>query len=136
MNPIIVLDSTNGTVGTLVDISGAGFDPISTVTVTFDGATEATVTTTQAGTFLNVQFNIPLSSSIGPHTVKASQGGNSDSKTFTVTSSTTPAITLIPTSGPVGTSVDITGTGFSPNFAVTITFEGKYCAYGPISSHN
>ena len=52
------------------------------------------------------------------------QGSNSASKTFTVTSSTVPAITLNPTSGPVGTPVNVTGTNFDPNSTVTITFGG------------
>ena len=45
----------------------------------------------------------------GSKTVEATQGSNSASKTFTVTSSTIPTITLNPTSGPVGTSVTVTG---------------------------
>ena len=44
------------------------------------------------------------------------------SKTFTVTSLLLPTIILNPTSGPVGTSVNITGAGFDPSSNVDITF--------------
>ena len=91
--------------------------------VTFDGAPAATVTSSPTGTF-DTNFNVPLSSSIGPQDVVATQGSNSASKTFTVTS-LVPVIILDPISGPVGTSVDIIGTGFSPNSTVTITFGGS-----------
>jgi hypothetical protein len=37
----------------------------------------------------------------------------------------TPKITLSPSSGPVGTSVTVTGKGFSSGQTVTITYDGK-----------
>ena len=42
------------------------------------------------------------------------------------TSSGSPVITISPSSGPVGTSVDVTGTGFTPLSVVTLTFEGSF----------
>ena len=124
MNPIILLDPESGPVGTSVNITGAGFDPSSTITIEFDGnpvaTSPSTVTDTPAG-FFTATFNVPLTSSNGPHTVKASQGGNSDSKTFTVT----PDISLNPTSGLVNTLVIVTGTGFDPDSNVIITFAGN-----------
>jgi hypothetical protein len=41
---------------------------------------------------------------------------------FTTTSTGSSAIILNPTSGPVGTTVTVTGTGFDPNSDVTINF--------------
>ena len=70
-------------------------------------------------------FNVPLSSSLGDQTVKATQGSNSASKTFKVTALVNPIISLDPTSGPVGTSVDIEGAGFDPSSTVTIKFNGS-----------
>ena len=123
LTPVIILDPTSGPVGTPVDITGAGFTPSSDVTVTFAGAPVATVTTTPIGTF-DTNFNVPLSSSIGDQTVKATQGSNSASKTFTVTPLLGPVVLLDPTSGPVDTPVDITGAGFAPSSAVAVTFAG------------
>ena len=135
LNPIIFLVPDFGPVASSVNVTGAGFDPSSTVTVTFDGAPALlSQYTSPTGTF-DTNFNVPLSSSIGPQDVVATQGSNSASKTFTVTS-LVPVIILDPISGPVGTSVDIIGTGFSPNSTVTITFGGSHCDYNPISSQN
>ena len=96
----------------------------STITIEFDGLTVATQTSTPNGGFTTT-FNVPLSSSIGDHTVKATQGSNSDSKTFTVTALVNPVILLDPASGPVGSSVEISGAGFAPNSIVTIKFNGS-----------
>lgn len=122
MLPIIFLDPNSGPVGTSVDIAGAGFDPSSTITIEFDGSIVATVTSTPNGGF-NATFNVPLSSSIGDQTVKATQGSNSASKTFTVTSLTTPIIVLDLNSGPVGTQVNVTGKGYAPTSTINITFD-------------
>ena len=113
---------------TSVTVTGNGFDPISTVVITFGGSTVATVTPTSNGGF-TATFRVPLSSSIGDQTVKATQGSNSASKTFTVTALVNPIIFLDPTSGPVGTSVDITGAGFDPSSTITIEFDGTTCCY-------
>ena len=132
-NPTISINPTSGPVGTSVTVTGNGFDPISTVAITFGGSTVATVTPNSTGGF-TATFNVPLSSSIGDQTVKATQGSNSASKTFTVTALVNPIIFLDPTSGPVGTSVDITGAGFDPDSTVTITFDGDHCNYNSESS--
>ena len=87
--------------------------------------------TTTTGIF-NATFNVPSGSSSGDHTVKATQGSKSASKTFTVG----PVITLNPTSGPLGTPVDITGTGFSPNSTVTITFGGDTLPESPVTTNS
>ena len=89
MNPIIFLDPSSGPVGTAVNITGAGFDPGSTITIKFDGnniaTTPSTVTSTAAG-FFTAAFNVPSSSSNGDHTVVGTDGTNAPSKTFAVTS--------------------------------------------------
>jgi hypothetical protein len=141
-NPTISLKPSSGHVATLVTITGNGFDPFSTVVISFEGDTRDTVTSTSNGGF-NATFNVPSTASIGDHTIEASQGSNSasktfkvtdmgnpkvaqgsssSSKTFTVTSSGVPAITLNSTSGPVGASVNITGIGFDPSSTVVLTF--------------
>lgn len=141
-NPTFSLNPSSGHVATLVTITGNGFDPFSTVVISFEGDTRDTVTSTSNGAF-NATFNVPSTSSIGDHTVEVSQGSNSvsktfkvtdmgnpkatqglssSSKTFTVPSSGVPTITLNSTSGPVGASVIITGIGFDPSSTVVLTF--------------
>jgi hypothetical protein len=88
--PTITLNSTSEPVGTSVNITGAGFDPSSTVAITFNDTdittTPTTVTTTNNGEFF-ANFTVPLSSSVGFVQVVATQGSNSASETFIVTSS-------------------------------------------------
>ena len=104
-NPTISINPTSGPVGTLVTVTGNGFDPISTVAITFGGSSVSTVNPTSNGGF-TVTFNVPLSSLIGDQTVKATQGSKSASKTFKVTALVNPSIILDPQSGPVGASVN------------------------------
>jgi hypothetical protein len=131
-NPTISLNPSSGTVATLVTVTGNGFDPISTVAITFDGSTVSTATSTSNGGF-SATFIVPLSSSNGDHTVKASQGSNSASKSFTVTPLVGPTIFLNETSGPVGTPIEISGTGFDPTSTVTITFNDTNVPTTPAS---
>ena len=99
-NPTISINPTSGPVGTSVTVTGNGFDPISTVAITFGGSSVTTVTPGSNGGF-TATFRVPLSSSIGDQTVKATQGSNSASKTFKVTALVNPIIFLDPSSGPL-----------------------------------
>jgi hypothetical protein len=88
--PTITLNSTSEPVGASVNITGAGFDPSSTVAITFNDTdittTPTTVTTSNNGEFF-ANFTVPLSSSVGFVQVVATQGSNSASETVIVTSS-------------------------------------------------
>jgi len=109
--PTITLSSTSEPVGASVNITGAGFDPTSTVAITFNSTaittTPTRVTTSNNGEFF-ANFTIPLSSSVGFVQVAANQGSNSASETFIVTSS------LVATSQPNDTATS------QPNVTVTI----------------
>ena len=129
-NPTISINPTSGTVLTSVTVTGNGFDPISTVAITFGGSTVDTVTPTSSGGF-TATFNVPFDSSIGDQTVKATQGSNSASKTFKVTALVNPIIVLKPTTGPAGTSVTVTGAGFDASSTITIKFDGNTIATTP-----
>jgi hypothetical protein len=113
----IILTPTSGAVGTPVTVTGTNFDPSSSVTIEFDTNTLTTVTTDSNGDF-SADFIVPLSALSGPHIVRASDGSDSSSATFTVT----PGIILAPSTGPVGTSVTISGTNFGANSTITVTF--------------
>jgi len=132
--PAIVLNPTSGPVGTTVTVTGINFDPTTPVTLTFGGTTVTPtpnpVTPNSNGGF-SATFTVPDPSPIGSKSVVATQGSKSASQTFTVTSSTAPAIVLDPTSGPVGTTVAVTGTNFDPSSIVTIYFEGNLVTTTP-----
>lgn len=84
--PTITLNSTADPVGASVNITGARFDPNSNVVITFNDTDITTVTSNNNGEF-SANFIVPLSSSVGFVQVVATQGSNSASKTFIVTSS-------------------------------------------------
>lgn len=117
----ITLTPTSGPNGTKVTVKGTGFLASATITLYFDDVpvttTLAVVPTDTTGAF-STSFDIP-SSSGGAHQVKASDGTNTDTETFTVTA----ALSISPTSGYVGMKVTVNGTGFLASKSdVTILF--------------
>jgi len=104
------LSVASGPVGTAVTITGSHFGATQgSSTVTFNGT--AASPTSWSDTSISVP--VPTGATTGPVVVTVG-GVASNGSTFTVTSSSSsPTITsLSPTSGPVGTSVTITGTNF------------------------
>jgi len=112
----ITVSPSSGIVGSPFTVTGTGFDPNTDVTIDFDGST-GTKKSDGNGDF-TVTFGVPASTA-GVHTVTASEGTKSASKPFTVISS----IALDPTSGPVGSSVNVTGNGFGSNSTVNLEFD-------------
>jgi hypothetical protein len=105
---------TSGPVGTSVTITGTGFT----------GATSVTFSGTAASFTFNsdtqLTATVPSPASTGPIAVTTPGGTASTAPSvFTVTAPPAPMISSFsPTSGPVGTSVTITGTGFTGATAV------------------
>jgi Big-like domain-containing protein len=125
----ITINPTKGIVGTLLTVSGTGFQPLTDVTVKFDSAT-GTDQTDATGAF-TFSFLVPPATS-GDHTVSATQtttnqGTKSDSKTFTVI----PDIVLIPTVGQPGDLVNIKGTGFGSTANVSLKFDSNPLVAAP-----
>jgi len=116
----VSLSPTSGPVGTTVTISGNGFNTGDAGTYPCVTSTPSSIVTAATCTFsasgsVSGSFQVAVGSTSGAYTV-AITGSTSDSASaaFTVTS-TTPAISLSPTSGPAGTPITITGSGFSPS---------------------
>jgi hypothetical protein len=84
--PFVTISPASGESGTQVTVSGSYFSPSSAITVTYDGATVASLTSGSNGAF-TATFNVPASSSAGQHSVRAadSRGWNSQA-TFQDTS--------------------------------------------------
>ena len=116
----ITLTPTSGAVGDTIMVSGTGFRASQSMIITYDNATVATspasVTTDNRGSF-SASFSIPISAS-GTHTVEASDGTYTGSASVAATAS----FSLGQTTGHVGDEVAVSGTGFTANQAVTITF--------------
>lgn len=119
----ITLTPDSGPVGTSVAVTGGGFAGFY-FRVTYDGA-EVARGTVQGGT-INAPFTIPASIK-GNHTVVVTDDAspqNVAQRTFRVT----PSIIIDPTTGPVGTSVTVTGKGFTatePNIRITYDDTGQ-----------
>jgi hypothetical protein len=89
------------------------------MTFTFDGATISSLLSLSSGAdgSINTSFKIPASSS-GNHVVAVSDGTTTLNATFAISS--TSAISV--TSGPVGTSVTASGSGFKYKGNITVTY--------------
>lgn len=103
------LSADHGVVGASITITGTSFDAVQAPSgqVTFNGT--AAAITSWADT--SIVCTVPVGATTGNIVVTNSTGGVSSGTAFTV--DTNPTITLLnPDTGPVGTSVTITGTLF------------------------
>jgi hypothetical protein len=134
----LALNPTSGSVGTLVTIIGANFDPNTLIALRYDGnvitTNPSTVTSNSVGGF-STSFNVPASSS-GGHLVTAEGGTTTASKTFTVSNtpsaSSTTKVTSSNNPSIIGQSVTftatVTGSGGTPTG--TVTFRDGTTAIG------
>jgi len=129
----ITVSPTSGAVGNEVTVSGTGFRDDKPITITFDSiivtTSPATVTTDDNGSFSNATFTVPTAVN-DTYKVKANDGYYDDSADFTVAAGTT----LNQTTGNVGTSLVITGTGFVVNGTVTVTYDNIQVATATVST--
>ncbi len=114
----ITLSPSAGPPGSAVTVTGSGFGNNTSVTILVDNAVQANATADASGTF-SIPVTMPPTSSNGNHIITANDGVSSTEATFTVT---LPQLTLSPDNGIAGTSVTVSGTGFSANSAVTVKF--------------
>ncbi|MDO7854309.1 IPT/TIG domain-containing protein [Hymenobacter convexus] len=111
--PVITsLSPVTGPVGTNVTVTGTDFTGATSVTL--NGQNVSNINVVNATT---ITFTVPASASTG-NVVVTTAGGASNGVLFTVVA---PAITsMSPASGPVGTSVTLTGTGLAGVTSVTL----------------
>ena len=104
-----------GPVGTSVDVMGNNFQ--GTTSLTFNGVTAAFV----AQSSHLIETTVPTGATTGKIRVVTGDGSDTSAANFTVSSSCAPVPTISsfsPSSGPVGTSVTINGTGLTGATAV------------------
>ena len=128
--PSITLNPNSGSVSSSVNVNGSCFAANQKVTFLFAGATVAnippTVTTDYMG-FFNASFTIPTGQTAGGKTVSATDAlSNTASTTFSVI----PSIILNPTSGNIGSTITVSGSGFTANSALTAKFAGSAVTIG------
>lgn len=126
IRPNLSIDPKSGTAGATVRISGSGFAANAAIAITYNAASVATAPTTvntDLGGSFSATFNVPAGAS-GTYPVLASDGTNSASTTFAIAA----GATFNPSSGPIGTSVSLSGANFGPGLTVTITYDGTQVA--------
>ena len=108
---ITSFNPTSGPVGTTVTITGANFNTPAVNDVEFDNHNAGTFTVVDD---THITATVPNNATDGPIDVTNTDGTATSSTNFDVTQVPAPTITsFTPTSGPIGTSVVITGTNFS-----------------------
>jgi len=121
----LTLTPNSGPRGTQVLITGSGFTPggsIQSGSLILSGMAWNTtqITIDSSGVMAPTVLTVPSETSIGPNTVVAfDSSGLSAVGTWTVTK---PSLTVNPTSGPVNSSVTITGSGWLSGATITINF--------------
>src|SRR6058998_3398640 len=106
-----------GSSGSSFTLSGSGFSGSSSITVAFDSITIGSSSTDSTG-FFTTTLIAPIASQ-GTHNVTST---DSSSHSASSTYQLIPGISLSPSSGPVATSVTVSGTSFTATSTVTITF--------------
>jgi len=124
----LALTPASGPYGTTLSVSGAGFAPKSTFTVSWGALTVCgggKISSLGAFTEANctTAFKVPYATA-GPHLVVASSAGFTATAEFIVT----PRLTFAPGSVEVGTKVVFTGTGYNATSEVTVSWaDGTAC---------
>ena len=130
----ITLSTGSGAVGASVTVNASGFPASTVLTAKFDGVAmttaPSTVTTDIAGA-VNFAVLIPIATASPPaHTISVTDGVNTATASFNILQK---VVITSPTSklGPVGTSVTVSGTGFSgAGVTADVTIGGKALVSG------
>ncbi|MBI4284614.1 MAG: IPT/TIG domain-containing protein [Chloroflexi bacterium] len=129
VTPTMSISRTSGTPGSSATVSGAGFGANEAgIIVTWDGSPAVTGILANAQGSWSTTLTIPASAS-GPHAVKASSSITQIASSE-VSFHVTPVASVTPASGYVGTTVEISGSGFAANSPVTISYDDKEIATG------
>ena len=128
IQPNLTLSSSEGSVGDQITIDGTGFDNNSSIVIYWDSQilSQYNVYSDARGTF-SANLVIPSSSS-GSHTIRARDASfDTDTASFTLR----PSITLNPSSGIPGGTVQISGQGFRPSVSIHISYSGSTISTTP-----
>ncbi len=129
----ITLDKNSGEVGDTITVTGINFGSSKAITLTIDGVAVAVTPTPLASSAtggFTASFNIPIIAG-GLHTLSVTDGTTTKTAQFTVTAKAS----LDVVTGPVGQSVTVTGSGFTANSPLTITFNGVSVVTGSLSAN-
>jgi len=119
---ITIVSPLTAAPGTTITIAGSGFaNPAVSLTFAIDGVTYSAATSSFTQGQLLATFAVP-NILVGVHSLLAADSsGNTGFASFTLVA---PTITVSPASGPVGTAISITGSGFKAGEPITASFDG------------
>jgi hypothetical protein len=117
INPRVMISPVSGCVGDTIQVSAAGFPAVSNVILSYDNIDLVTVPTDARGSALTT-FKIPPGGD-ALHKIKLSDGLNPVITSVTVV----PAVTMNQSTGYVGQSVTMHGTGFRIGNALAATYD-------------
>ena len=117
VKPEITVSPASGTAGSIIQVSGTGFDGDEVVTISFGGQ-EVTQENTDSNGSFTVSFS-PTLTAAGTYSIEADDGTNSEDGNFTITVTT---LTISPTIGKADTQINVSGSGFLISYPITITF--------------
>ena len=125
VNPTIAISPASGPPGSSVTVTGSGFGAGETgITITFDGNPVASgISANSLGNWSGT-FTVPASA-LGSHSVRANGSITQASSLSGTNFGVTPGISLNPASGYVGSTVQISGSGFAANSPLTFTYDDK-----------
>lgn len=126
--PAIYVSPAYGLGGTIVTLTGSGFTAAQNFGVTVGGLSVVpSATTTGTGSF-SVTFTVPTTLAYGPCVVVLTTTGpgtlQTASAAFQVGTATGASISVLPTQGPVGTTVTLNASGFLIGQNYTVTMGG------------
>lgn len=124
----VTLSQATASIGQPVTVNGTGFAANKGVTVIFDDLIIATATSDAQGS-VTASFNIPETFR-GSHTVKVMDASSNQD---TALLNTTESISITPESGPAGTEVTVSGSGFTGSRPIVISYDGTAAATKPAS---
>jgi hypothetical protein len=120
------ISASSGGRGKTITVSGSGFPVTTDYNITIGGISAGTGKTDGSGHF-NQTVTIPDSLPFGTTTISVTAGDSSDQAHFEILS---PIIRVSPDTGPVGSTITITGQYFKPLSSYTISFKGSNAGSG------
>jgi hypothetical protein len=129
---VYVVSPTKGTIGTTVTIRGTGYAGYDSVTIAFGNNSSIKVDNSLVNGYLETSFVVDTQG-VGIKTITAIGAlSESATNTFTIIPS---LYSVVPTTGTVGTTVEVRGAGYGPTELITIGF-GNTANIGQVFSDN
>ncbi|MBE9505459.1 MAG: IPT/TIG domain-containing protein, partial [Chloroflexi bacterium] len=130
----ISIEPTKGVVGTIVTVSGSGFEASEDdIVILLDGKRVGSAFGADSDGTFEQTVTIP-NSAMGTHEIDAEGEDTNKSDIDNVDFEVEPTVLMEPTSGNVGTELTVSGTGLPASTSVTVAYDGVTKGTGTTSS--